>query len=337
MRIGWFTNNRSRDYNRVSASIWIRCYQLLDYLEQLGIHSVLDDPEAEIDIAVFVRWQDDDALSLARRLRGRGVKIVYDLVVNYFDETDHADFTERETNPVERYHVEEALHMAAAADAITCASPFIAARASQVHPHAVAISDSIDTRHFNRRKMPWSFFRPRLRAIWSGSEAKVYEMAPILDVLRRHQLGLTLVTQTDRHGTPPPLKDARGQAYPYRFRPWRYETFPRTILRGEVCVVHRELDNPYNKGHSLFKIGVFMAQGIPVIASPVPSYRQVLGDPGAGMLCETLDDWDDALSLITGNRRILQQWSAEARRRIEPFTTARIVEQYTALFNTLKG
>ena len=29
MKLGWFCANRSRDYNKVPASVWIRCYQLI--------------------------------------------------------------------------------------------------------------------------------------------------------------------------------------------------------------------------------------------------------------------------------------------------------------------
>jgi hypothetical protein len=319
-RITWFIPVKHRNYNKMSASIWIRCLQLLPYLEDKGIRCKVNKPDAEADIAVFVRWQDESALEIAQRQKKQGRRIAFDLCVNYFDETGlfeggYGSLAER---------VEECRRMAEIADVITCASDFIAQRAGEFHPRAVYLPDSIDGHHFRFRKPERDFQRGELRAIWSGISSKASELEPVLPLLHRH--GIPLVVISDRK---PRL------SIDYRFIRWSYKTFPRRILDGEICVAPRRTDNPYDRGHSLFKIGVFMAGGVPVIASPVPSYTEVIGDGKAGVLCQSPDEWDRALGMAVRERDTLIAWSGQAGERMKRYYTEHVAEQYVALFREL--
>jgi len=319
-KIAWFIPVKHRNYNAMSASIWIRCLQLLPYLEERGISCKVNEPDAEADIAVFVRWQNESALEIAQRQKMQGRHIVFDLCVNYFDQTElfkggYGSIAER---------VEECRRMAEIADVITCASDFIARRASDFHPRAVYLPDSIDNRHFKFRKPEHDFRRVELRAIWSGVSSKANELESILPLLYRH--GIPLVVISDQK---PRL------SIDYRFVRWSYKTFPRRILDGEICVAPRRVDNPYDRGHSLFKIGIFMAEGVPAIASPVPSYTEVIDDGKAGVLCQSQEEWEEALRVAKNEQDILTAWSGQASEKMKRYYTEYIAEQYMALFKEL--
>jgi glycosyltransferase involved in cell wall biosynthesis len=116
---------------------------------------------------------------------------------------------------------------------------------------------------------------------------------------------------------------------------WQYETFPKKIVRGEFCLSYRTVDNPYNLGHSLYKIGVFMAQGVPAIASPVPSYIEVLGTTNSGKICSSLNEWGATLDRIMEDRQTLKTWSTHARQVMETYSTDVVSHKYVDLFQRL--
>lgn len=326
LTVNWFIPVTHRDYDQMPASVWIRCLQLIPYLEERGVRCTINDPDAEADICVFVRWQDEHAYELARRQKRKGQRVVFDLCVNYFDETGL--FEGGYGTTAER--VEECLRMVEIADVVTCASAYIARRARDFHPWAVYLPDSIDPEHFRLVKPEQDFERPKLRAIWSGIAPKARELEPILPLLRYRRILLTIVS--NEKPSLSPYRSFLRWPYGYRFIRWRYETFPRSALEGELCVVHRPVDNPYDLGHSLFKIGVFLAQGVPVIASPVPSYQEVLGTGNGGVLCGSLDEWEGALDTVLEDREALVTWSRGARRAMQPYRTDRVADRYAALF-----
>lgn len=320
MKINWFIPVNHRNYNAMPASVWIRCLQLLRYLEERGVQCKVNDAKAEADICVFVRWQDDQAYEMARRQRRRGQSIIFDLCVNYFDETGL--FEDGYGAPAER--VEECRRMVETADVITCASNYIAQRAREFHPWIAYLPDSVDSRHFHLRKPERDFRRRKLRAIWCGISVKVRELEPILPLLRCRNIPLIVISD---HKYPLSMD--------YGFRRWSYKAFPQQILGGEFCIAPRRVDNPYDLGHSLFKIGIFMSQGVPVITSPIPSYTEVLRDGKGGMLCHSMEEWDRALDIVLQERNRLVTWSEQAREEMRRYHTDHIADQYVAIFREL--
>ena len=329
IHVSWFLPVQHCDFNRMPASVWIRCLQLLPYLERRHIHSQINQSHAETQIAAFVRFQDADACELALREKAAGRKVLFDLCVNYFDETGLIGKGYGTT----RERVAETMRMIQIADVVTCASEAIARRAHDVHQHVVYLPDSIDLHHFHYTKPVDDFFRLRLRAIWSGVATKAYELEPILPLLRQRHIDLMLITDQ-----PPTLTVRRWlgrQRMPYHFFPWRYETFPANILEGEICVSYRAVDTPYNQGHSFFKIGVFLAQGIPALASPVPSYVEAFGVAPMGHVCHSLQEWKQMLDAVVEDRDLLRTWTQYTNLFRERYSTETIIEDYQKIFQTL--
>lgn len=320
LRVAWFIPVNHRDFNRMPASVWIRCLQLIPYLEERGVRCTVNEPDAKADISIFVRWQDEKAYRLAREQKGKGQRIIFDLCVNYFDQTGMLGDGYGTTAK----NVQECTNMVSMSDAVTCASKFIAERAQRFHPRVVYLPDSIDGRHFRFRKSLKDFQRRPLRAIWCGVAVKAQELNPILPILADRGLGLTLISEVR-----PKI------AGHFSFIPWTYETFSRHILDGELCISYRSTDSPYNLGHSFFKIGVFMAQGVPVLASPVPSYGEILENGNSGMICSSPEDWERSLDMILADREMLIKWSEQGVQTIERYSTEHIAIEYCNLFNQL--
>ena len=329
LKINWFMPVAHRDFNRMSASIWIRCLQLIPYFEARGVQCVVNDPGPGVDVNVFVRSQDKRAYDLARYWKDKGQKIVFDLVVNYFDEAEVPHLGK----PVTARHREQTLKMLSVADAVTCSSDNIAERARQCHPAVEYFPDSIDTKHFCHRKSVEDFSESRLRVVWSGVAVKARELEPVLPLLEQRDIELVVIS--DRAGRLRSPGRLWRRSFPHRFVRWDYKTFPRQMLEGDLCIAYRSVDNSYNRGHSFFKIGVFMAQGVPAIASPVPSYEAVLAPGNAGRICHSIVEWEEVLDEVLEQRRILAQWSKEAQKAMEPYSTSSIVDRYLAWFGEL--
>lgn len=328
MRIIWFLPTDSRDFNNMSASVWIRALQLLPYLEALGIENIVNDPDAEGDIAIFVRRQDDATLALAKAQKRKGMKIVFDVCVNYFVESDAPE----NVHPVSAEHVRQCQNMADVADAITCASQNIFESASKFHSNAICLPDSIDGKHFNRIKPTDDFLRKKIRAVWSGVSIKAAELLPYMDLLEKYKIPLTIIADKRPIEFNHSFSFSKPKA---SFKKWKYETFPQSINSGEFMFAPRDVTTSYNQGHSSFKVGVFLAQGIPVLAGPVPSYHEVLPKGLCGALCESMKDYEDNIQMILDDRQQLVKWSKNAVQSMAPFSSEEVSKKYKMFFENL--
>jgi hypothetical protein len=285
----------------------------------------VNDTDATATVAVFVRRQDEPTLRLAERLRARGARVAFDLCVNYYDDSGMA----AGGYGVTRRHVDECLAMTAVADVIIAASAFIAERARAHHARVEYLPDSVDRAHFSLTK---THERPRRwwrragppTAIWCGVSVKAAELEPWLGLFAKRRMRLVVIS--DRR---PRLSVS------FRYVRWRHATVPRELLRGDVCVAPRGIDSAYNRGHSFFKIGMFMAEGIPAVASPVPSYRELVVPDRNGMLCDTPAEWEETLDRIVGDPGVLARWSPAAQQAMAPYTTEAMATQYARLFASL--
>lgn len=323
MRIAWYAPDVVLgDYNRTGSAQWIRCLQLLPYLESRGVSWSLNEPDAEADISVFVRGQDPRTQALARARKARGNRIVFDLCVNYFDECSVAGIG----TPVGPSHVADCRAMTGIADAIFCASSNIGARASREHSRVHVLPDSVDPRHFSRRKLESDFERRRPRAIWGGVSIKAIELAPVLPILRRAGWDIVLISEK---------RPSAARFWPIgegaTFKRWQYEAFPDEILGGELCFSFRPLDTPYNLGHSSFKIAAFVAQGVPAITCQMPSYVELLAR-GGGIVAENLNDWRRHAERLIDDRTELKRLSRSCETAIAPLLTPAVADRYVEAF-----
>lgn len=329
LKVNWIVPTQNRDFNRMSASVWLRCLQLIPYFREAGVNCSVNDFDSGADLSVFVRCQNEEALEAAKRFKSKGHRTVLDMVVNYFDEAH----VEGLGSPVTQKHIDEARKMLDVVDGVTCSSRYIADRAGEFHNKVAYIPDSIDSRHFTGLKNATEFYAPQLRAVWSGVSSKARELDPILPILRHLNVPLLLISDWRllRHA----YWIRRVLTRRFQFGWWRYRSFPQLILNGEICLSYRDTQSSYNLGHSNFKIAVFMASGIPAVASPVPSYRELLQDGNAGRICRDLDEWESTLETVLRNREMLSEWSKNAVSKAAPYQTENVVREYVGVFRQL--
>ena len=149
-------------------------------------------------------------------------------------------------------------------------------------------------------------------------------MNDVLPLLRERNISLIVISEKK-----PKLSDS------FEHIPWSYYTFPKTILKGDFCISPRETDNSYDLGHSHLKVGIFLAHGIPALASPIPSYVEVIEKTKGGKICESSSEWVSALDEIVENPESLWELSQLAREGMKAYSTVNVVRQYVELFQQL--
>ena len=308
------------NYNRHLASVWIRCLQLIPYLNSHGVRSLINDKHAKADIAIFLRRHDTRVLKILKNQKDMGAKIVVDLCVNFFDVTGLFPGGYGSTEKKSKQIRELMKHT----DVVTCASDYIKKIAREYHSRVVYIPDSINYKHFRWRKEKKDFENLQLSAIWSGQSTKSVEVAELYPILKKCGVSLTIISNKK--------PDMPG---PFNYIPWTDSTFPKNIIKGDICISPRRTDNTYDLGHSHFKIGVFMTQGVPALAAPLPSYKEVIEKTGGGKICETDREWELALDEVLEDRNRLWEWSQAAYEGMKEYSTESVTKKYVKLFQKL--
>ncbi len=311
--ISWIVPSSRKNPDRQLASVWIRALQVMPHLEDFGFKCRLNKCLPGPDVAIFLRRYSDSDVRLATKLKNKGTKIVLDVIVNYFEtypssKPEYVGWCSKDQH-------DSFMRLVGLSDEIWCVSPFLKSIANRHHPNVVFISDTIDQKHFSHRKQYHEAIKP-LRLGWSGVSVKASPLNMFRQWVVDGALSLCIISEK------PPVLEV-----PYEFKKWSYKTFPKDIVGCDLCVAPKNVDNNYDRGHSLFKIGVFMAEGVPALAGPVPSYDLILRDDKGGHICRTPEEWNEYIERCLNNEDRLRKWSIEAVEQIMPYSTTNVSKQ----------
>jgi glycosyltransferase involved in cell wall biosynthesis len=167
--------------------------------------------------------------------------------------------------------------------------------------------------------------------VWTGLSDNMREMEPYADTLGRvlNEVGGRLVLISERFDAP----WLRG--LPVETIPWSPEAEVAGLSVGHVGLMPLA-DTPFNRGKCGFKLIQYMARGIPAIASPVGTNRQIVEHGVNGMLAATPSDVEDSLVRLARDPSFAASLGAAARRTVvERYSVQAVLPRYLEIFEGL--
>lgn len=307
MRFGWIADHMNRQPDR-------------------GFRYELYRPWQRYDAVVFLKSMNAQSQALARSLRARGTRILFDVNVDYFTPATGTFYYQGMAPTAGQ--TEDARRMADLADALIADSSHLATVCAQHHPRVRWISDNVDMSLVPRVEngAGWTpTGETKLTLLWSGEAVKLFELLSIESVLREFAGRVRLVLVTNSLAAMDRWFDPWKERFESLLRTIDHEIVPFTSIRalldlyarGGVFISPRFLDNSYNHGHTEWKIALPMSCGRIALGSPLPSYRDVeRRSHGAGLrVCADDPAWRVALDEILSGRINLAS-EAEAARQV---------------------
>ncbi len=307
-----------------------------------GLSYELYRPLRRYDMLIFVKSMGPDCIRLAHEYRARGKPVLFDINVNYFETQGVWYYESMKTTP---HAQEKAIAMARECNGVMAASLAIEEAARRHNSLTTWIPDNV-----NLDLVPASSTggRPgrRLRLLWSGQTAKLFDLLTVEEVLRASKNDVDLVLITND------LSGLELVYEPYRSRLKklledleckiiRYESIPQ-LLRvygaGGVIISPRFLDSSYNRGHTEWKVTLGMACGCVAVCSPQESYVEVARrSAGAGIrVCRDAAGWTAVLDEMLGGSFSWDSEQAAARHVVAThYSTAVVAEQHARFVKSL--
>jgi glycosyltransferase involved in cell wall biosynthesis len=146
--------------------------------------------------------------------------------------------------------------------------------------NAVVIEDAIEVPEGLCKKHTE---KETLQLVWTGHGDNWHTLDIIRDVLAEMKdKSFTLKTISNH-----PEADVQ----------WKLETVFQEILTGDIAVIPAR-DDEWAKGKSNNRLTMFMALGLPVVASPIPTYAKIVNNGKNGFLAATKEEWMQCLLLL---------------------------------------
>ncbi len=314
-KIGFIINDFLMPYSKVMASSRIRVYDVIkmfrydkDFLVKLY------GPFRKYDIAIFQKKFDERAFRIAKKLKEKNTKVLLDINVNYYDAS---------SKYIQKKQSEDVIRFTELADGVIATTGFLKESIKTIFPkkRVWVIEESIDDKYFEEKKE--KFIKP-LKLIWCGYSVKAGELLLIADVLTSlyKKIDFQLILICDKN---PKIRIGK---IPIIFIRYDHYKIPALLLKGDIFITPRELSDSYNLAHTFTKIGVAMAVGLPVIASPVPSYQN-----SPAILCADEEEWKENLEKMLIDINFLEYLSRKGREYAKENYSSQVIKpEYEKLF-----
>lgn len=286
MRVGWVNDFGSKATVRYSYEYYTK------YFLSKNIESEIFVFNKNYDFVFFVKSYYPEAQALSKALKNNGAKLLLFNSVNYYD--TWGDYPKTNVLPS---HKENIHRMTEIVDATINVSPFIKETVDKYFPGKnYFIHEPVDTDIFKYQKKernePPTF-------VFCSTVGKCNALLLIKDIvdywLNKLQSKLYIISDND-----PKLN------LKYHFIKWiSDENCAQQLTHGDIYLAPRKI-NSYDYGHSISKIGQAMSVGIPVLASPLSSYKT-----SPAILCDGIEDWHNAFEKYID----LNYWRDQSQRQ----------------------
>lgn len=296
------------------ASTRFRCYQNARALRDLGWECTIGEKGAEsADIVIFQKRYFAKDIDLAKRCKG---KIILDL-----SDPDWLKWPNRE-NPLDA--------MAEIASCVTTSSTKLANIFQQKGKRAEYISEGFDF-----STIPESVEKQeKLTLCWHGNRKNEEYFKVIVEPLNRlkKEFDFDLRFVVDKPVEKMPKFDFEPQIIP-----WELETHLKYIAECHIGLSPLLLDEwcSYKNPHKLF---TYMALGLPVVATAIPSYQEIIKNEVNGFIIEKNDPeaWYNALKILITDEGKRNSIIEEGKKITQEYSVENMAKKWDSLFKSLK-
>lgn len=334
-KVGWLLFDdprRHADVSSVDTYIRMRYLGIARELHAAGVCQCEPYTEGVLYDAIVVTKlglrEFDHAEAVVRTHKEHGKAVLFDLNVNYLE--DWGEHTEAYLKPKPR-HLEHAHFMCKVADVVVADSAYLATVASRYSRNVHVVTDNIAPEMFRDLKRHGS--ADPLTIGWCGVSVKSYHLSIVDEVLSelsaRYPIRLLLISNEPPRFVP---------GVEYEYRPYHYDRFPADILECDLGISPKVLNNAYELGHTEFKVTTFMAQGVPVVASPQPSYLQAVRHGESGFIASTGNEWRSYLEQCLADASLRNRLGLRAREDVlKRYATEVVARRYAAAIRSALG
>jgi glycosyltransferase involved in cell wall biosynthesis len=337
----------SSSYN--SPSLWVNGTQLVSPLRDYGCNLVVSEAfprglARAVSAVPGVRrlfWKGllpvQRARQLERLVRGADVVIVHKSITHIQDEP----LLERRLRKLHNriiFNFDDATHergipyldeRLSLADAAWVGNPLLVDFARNHCPRVELIESAVDCDRY-RAKSDYAVGKP-LRLCWSGTPSSYGYLDLLREPLRhlgkRIPYQITVMGRNRFSFQDPEITD--------RWVPFSHAGEVELFQSSDIGLMPLP-DGPYERAKENYKTKIYMASGLPVVASPVGMNTKFIAHGERGMLAATPDEWIEAILQFADSTTLRQQSGRAARQfMLTHYSTSLVAERLAQFFRSL--
>lgn len=278
---------------------------------------------SNFDMVFIHRELDPLGVSFLRRQLGNidKSKIIFDL-----DDAIWIPNSSSSNKMMERFkNWKQAQQLASLSGTISAGNAYLCQWGSQYSEKTFEIPTTVDIE--NGHNILQEYSGKSITIGWTGTHSTLKYLDPILPILERvlekyEHVNFNVICDSKPHFSLPKLI----------WTPWNKNKEIEDLLKIQIGLMPLEED-AWANGKCGFKAIQYMALGIPALVSPVGVNKEIVDNNINGFVCNTEEEWLNALVQLIENKELRISMGAKARPKIvEKYSTQALKMKWLSLF-----
>ena len=219
-------------------------------------------------------------------------------------------------------------------DGVICTSELQAASLRRYNPYVSGIADCIPEDDYKIHESSYlenllAHKNNRIILVWEGTEwgLQLLELIrkPINNIVKKMDVQICLRLIMPRY-RPPLFNETDNKLIAEKrflceveLYEWNQNTVGALISSSDIGLAPQPINNPFYKAKAYSKPLVYMVMGLPVIASKIPSYCELIQNNINGFIAETDHDWETFLYYLIKDNKLRTNIGLAAKKRVNDF------------------
>lgn len=118
----------------------------------------------------------------------------------------------------------------------------------------------------------------------------------------------------------------------FKWKAWDLKTVEENIIDADIALIPCELISDYHLSKSANRASLFMSLGLPVVASPLPAYTEIIRNGQNGFLARRADEWIKACELLRNPQKASEIGQRGRHDALSRYSIETISERYLSIF-----
>lgn len=220
------------------------------------------------------------------------------------------------------------------ADAVIVSTPYLKEVYSEFNDHIYVVPNSIDFEVWGKASRKHN--KGKITIGWMGGATHEADLEIAIPAIKELTAKYPQVEFYFLHGASKAIRGIKGVRINNKFA--RIDQYAKYVAAAGFDIGMAPLvDNAFNRAKSNLRWLEYSALGIPCVASNVGHFAETIHDGSDGMLCDTPDDFTNALESLVVDKCKRRMMGAEAKERVfKDFNIDRTSAKYGEILKEIR-
>ncbi len=168
--------------------------------------------------------------------------------------------------------------------------------------------------------------------VWEGTHSSMYQLKiilkPLIQLQSKHRFKLIILSNIYNNRDKNFVNSLIRAGLNFNFVEWTLDSFKQNLLNADIAIAPIDVTKKFNRAKPSNKIITYWAYKLPVVASNIESYTEIIEQGKDGFICRNEKEWLENLSMLINDMDLTSKIGEKGFEKTINYTEKKFAEKY---------